>query len=381
MGFTWGLGMLANDGNNVDRFGDLKFGDDGPGDIYERILFGTRPFSGLGDVGRRFVLAVGGDLIFRDERTQLLKDVDGDGHLQLGDLGGQAIFVLRYQPEATPWNWVGAYAVYRKQQNAEDHDVYEDDGELEVGVGDIAGQGVHWLRDDLQLIGAFEGALIGGRTTWARNEHGTHRVLQGGAAARGYIGDAERWLVGLDAGFASGDRNPTDKWITNFTFDQGHTAGLVLFQQVVGWRTARSEIAATNGALTGEALNGTQFIPTRGAITNAIYVHPKARWAFKRWFEVWGGPLIAAAPMPIVDPYATRLAGGTPTNSVLGDGNKRYYGTELDLGARVRYDVNNLWLQIGIQGGILLPGSGLANEAGENEAVVGAVWLRTEIRY
>jgi hypothetical protein len=381
MGFTWGLGILANDGNNVDRFGDLKFGDDGPGDIYERILFGTRPFSSLGPAGRAWVLAIGGDLIYRDEHTELLQDRDRDGRLKVGDLGGQAIFVLRWQPEATPWNWVGAYAVYRTQRNADDRDVYPNDGRLEVGAGDVAGQGVHWLRDDLQLIGGFEGALIGGRTTWARNENGTHRVLQGGAAARAYLGDAEKWLVGFDAGYASGDRNPSDQWITGFAFDAGHTAGLVLFQQVLAWRTARSEILATNGELSGVPLNGTQFIPSRGSVTNALYVHPKARWGFRERFEVWGGPLIAAAPVPIADPYATRLGGGTPTNSVMGDGNKRYYGTELDLGVRARFDLRNLWLQAGVQGGLLLPGAGLANEVGDNESVVGALWLRTEIRY
>src|SRR5690606_13882731 len=120
---------------------------------------------------------------------------------------------------------------------------------------------------------------------------------------------------------------------------------------------------------------------TEGGVTNAIYIHPKARYALWERLEFWGGPLIAAAPVPIVDPYTTRLNGGVPTNTVGGDGEKRYYGTELDLGIRGRFDIRNFWLQAGLQGGLLLPGHGLANAAGETDKVVGAVWFRTEIRY
>ncbi|MBC8073598.1 MAG: hypothetical protein IAG13_35075, partial [Deltaproteobacteria bacterium] len=77
----------------------------------------------------------------------------------------------------------------------------------------------------------------------------------------------------------------------------------------------------------------------------------------------------------------TRLAGGAPTNSSNGDGERRYYGTELDFGIRGRVDIRNFWLMAGLQGGVLLPGAGLANQAGNPDKAVGAIWLRTEIRY
>ena len=144
----------------------------------------------------------------------------------------QALFVLRWQPEDNPGNWIGGYAVYRSQTNADDGDVYEDDGQLQVGVGDVAGQGTLELGRNLQIMGGFEAVLIGGRTTVAWNDlyplPNGHKVLQGGAAARGYIGDHEKWLVGFDAGYASGDENPSDGQINNFTFDTGHTVGLLI---------------------------------------------------------------------------------------------------------------------------------------------------------
>jgi hypothetical protein len=372
MGSTWGQGILSNDGNNMDRFGDMKFGDDGPGDITERILIGTRPFAPLGGPAKDVVTAIGGDLVFRDSNANLVE----------GDLAGQAIFVLRYQPSDRPENWIGAYAVYRRQRSADDGDVYADDDDIEVGVGDLAGQGTLWLRRNLQLLGAFEGVLVGGRTTAVRDEnHDEHTILQAGVAVRAYVGDYTRWLVGFDGGYASGDADPNDGVINNYAFDRGYTAGLVLFQQVRGWRTARSELLATDSSLSDVPANGTQFIPTRGSVTNALFVHPKVRYAFRERLEVWGGPLVACSAVPIVDPYTTQLAGGVPTNSVGGDGNERYYGTELDLGVRARVDIRKLWLMAGLQYGVLFPGKGLANAAGQTDGPVHGLWFRTEIRY
>jgi hypothetical protein len=384
MAFTWGEGILASSGNWADRFGDMRFGSDGIGKIYERVMFATRPVSRLGGVGENFILAIGGDLVFRDDRVDLVqsctRDAPANGEPRC-DLAGQAFFVFRYQAPDDPVNWIGGYAVYRHQRNGDDGDVYLDDGDLEVGVGDIAGQGMLEIGPKLQLLGSFEAVLIGGRTNSVYNENGDHHVLQGGGAMRAYIGDHEVWLAGFDGGYASGDSNPADNELTGFSFDTSAQVGLVLFQQIRGWRSARSEILATNGDLTGVALNGTQFIPTRGAVTNALYIHPKARYGFREHFEVWGGPLIAAAATPDADPYTTRLGGGDPTNSVGGPGSNRYYGTEFDLGVRGRIDIRKLWFQLGLQGGLLMPGKGLANQVGDTDGVTAAMWLRTEIRY
>lgn len=369
--FTWGQGMLANNGNYVDRFGDMRFGDDGAGDIFERVLFATRPFKYRTGKIQHLAVAIGGDLVFRDERVTLTK----------GDLAGQALFVLRYAPEKTPGDHIGGYAVYRKQKNADDGDVYPNDNTLEVGVVDITGQGTKWLSDRLQLIGAFETGVIFGRTDAASDIDGAHKILQGGAVARGYVGKHDTWLVGLDAGYASGDADPTDRWINNFVFDAGHTVGLVLFNQVNAWRSAQTQMLAEDGTLSGQPANGTQYLPTRGGVSNALYAHPKVRYALWERLEIWGGPMIAVAPVPIVDPYTTRLNGGVAKNSSNGDGDRRYYGTEIDFGIRGRVDIRNFWLMAGLQGGVLLPGKGLANEAGQTDKAVGAVWFRTEIRY
>jgi len=91
--------------------------------------------------------------------------------------------------------------------------------------------------------------------------------------------------------------------------------------------------------------------------------------------------MVAVAPAPVVDPYISRLHGDAPRNSLGGHANERYLGTELDLGLRARYGVRNVWLQAGLQTGVLFPGRALADQHGTTEGPVWGVWFRTEIRY
>lgn len=371
MSFTWGLGILANDGNNVDRFGDLKFGNDGDGSLQERILFATKPLAPTGGPGKDLIVALGADLVYRDPNANLLR----------GDLAGQAIAVVRWQPEEHPGSFIGLYGVYRNQKSRDDHDVYPGDRDLEVGVIDVAGQGWTYVRPRLALVGAFEAAAIFGRSTFARGDFEEHRVLQGAAAVRAYIGNPDTWLAGFDGGVFSGDANPDDDQINDFSAAPGYTAGLVLFQYYEGWQSARSQRLAEDPALLGVPPNGTQYIPTGGSVTNAVYAHPKARWAIRERFEVWGGPLVAAAAVPLADPYVTRLNGGDPSNALGGRSQRRYLGTELDLGARGRYQFQKVWLMVGVQGGVLFPGVAFVDERDRHDPPVWAGWVRGEIRY
>lgn len=371
MAFGWGQGLVSNDGNNMDRFGDMQFGDDGDGSIVERILFATKPFSTLGGVGEEIVVALAADLVYRDPNASLVD----------GDLAGQGIFSMRWTPRASPLSWVGGYAAYRRQRSADDGDITVGDDNLEVGVVDIAGQGIRWMTPKVALLGAFESVLVAGRSTFPRDEFDQHRVLQAAATTRGYVGDPNTWLAGFDAGWLSGDGDPYDDEVNNFQAAPGYTAGLVLFSSVLGWQTARSEQRAIDPDLTAVPPNGTQYIPSRGRVTNVVYAHPKARYAFAERFEVWGGPLFAASAVPWVDPYTTQLGGGTARNSVGGSTERQYLGTELDLGLRARYDFKNLWMQAGLQGGVLLSGPSLRDDAGSGDRPIWGGAFRLEIRY
>lgn len=370
MSFTWGQGIVANDGNNMDRFGDLKFGNDGDGSIQERILFGTKPLAPTGGPGKDIIIALGADLVYRDPNADLRQ----------GDLAGQGIMVVRWEPEDRPGNWLGAYGAYRRQRSRDDGDVYPDDRDLAVGVLDFAGQG--WRQSGkVAVLGAFEAAMITGRTTFASGDRNEHRVLQFGSAVRGYIGNPESWLVGFDGGAMSGDANPDDREIGDFEAAPGYTAGLLLFPFYRGWQSARAQLAAEDPDLVGVPPNGTQYVPTGGSVTNAIFIQPKVRWAIKERFEVWTGPLLAAAAVPVVDPYASRLSGGDAVSSLGGTPRGRGLGTELDLGLRGRFTLGPVWVMAGLQGAVLFPGRAIVDEDGGGDRPIVGGWFRTEIRY
>ena len=371
MAFNWGQGLIANDGNNMDRYGDMKFGDDGIGSIQERVLFATKPLARSGGPGKDLIVALAADLVYRDPLADLVQ----------GDTAGQGVLVVRWEPEDRPGNWIGAYAAYRRQRSASDNDGISGDNQLEVGVFDFAGQGFRTMRNDLALLGAFEIATIAGRSTFASGKFDRHRVLQAAAALRAYIGNPESWLVGADGGFATGDADPDDDELNDFEAAPGFTAGLLMFPYYRGWQSARTEIRAVDPELTGVPPNGTQYLPTRGTVTNAVFIHPKARWGFHENFELWGGPLIAGSAVPLVDAYTTRINGGSPHNSLGGDSSRRYLGTELDLGLRGRYGFKNMWLQAGLQGGIMFPGRAFEDSNGDRDKPIYGGWFRAEIRY
>jgi len=368
---SWGQGIVVNDGDHVDRFGDLRFGDDGPGDRYERFMIVVRPLSLVHGPAADLTLAFGGDLVAYDESADL----------GAGDLAGQAFVRVGWDPTDVPERSLGIYLVYRNQRNQDDDDATAGDNRQELGWIDVAGQGVVWLGRRLQLLGGFEGALVLGRSSFLRGEYPEHRVLQGGGVLRAFLGDDERWLVGFEAGYASGDPDPNDEWLNGFAFDQGAGVGLVLFPQVLGWRSARTETLALRGDLGPVPMNGTELLPTRGAVTNAVYVQPKVRVALRDQIELWGGPLIAFAPSPIVDPYASRWTGGRPVNSVGGDGTYRDYGVELDIGLRARFELRKVWFQAGVQTGVLWPGAALADVDGNAGKAIHSLQFRTELRY
>ncbi|MEM6992884.1 MAG: hypothetical protein AAF721_20380 [Myxococcota bacterium] len=371
MSFTCGQGLVANDGNNLDRFGDLRFGNDGDGSIQERLLFATKPLATVGGPGKDIVVALGADLVYRDPNASL-RD---------GDLAGQGILVVRWQPEDSPGNWLGTYAAYRRQKSADDGDVYDDDDDLEVGVFDLAGQGSVQRPGGLALIGAFEAAAIVGRTTFLADERDHHRVLQGGGALRAFFGKPARWLAGFDAGVASGDANPDDGVVQNFSAAPGFNAGLLMFQYYQGWQSARSQRLAEDPELLAVPPNGTQYIPTNGTVTNAVFLHPKAQWSWQERFEVWGGPLIAASAVPVVDPFVSRLEGGDVANALGGRPDSRQLGTELDLGIRSRYEMFGMWMQAGFQAAVYFPGPAFVRGDGDIDKPMFGGWFRAEVRY
>ncbi len=79
--------------------------------------------------------------------------------------------------------------------------------------------------------------------------------------------------------------------------------------------------------------------------------------------RIGGGVLMARAVSPFVDPLASRLAGGVPVNA-MGGRPGVVLGTEVDLGVRYRVHLAGTELTLGLEGGVLWPGSAFVAPGG-----------------
>lgn len=359
---NWGLGLLANSGAKDpapgEAFGDLRFGD-----LVYRLALAGRPLFGLGGAWRALEPIAAVDMVVRDDTADFWA----------GDRALQGVLALRFAVDAD--HQLGVYAVSRRQRPAVP---LNGGGETDALVFDLAGRW-QWKGDSSLINAGFEVASIQGSTTQARSDTASrHQLRQLGAAAK----VSAQWLslTGfLDFGYASGDHNPFDDKIEAFRFDPDYNVGLLLFEEVLGWQTARTGARASDLTLVGVPPEGVQLLPTRGAVTGAWYLFPRVRYGATGWLDLYGGPLFAFSTAKLVDPFNTRVAGGEVLNA-LGGRPGSYLGTELDLGFQVRVKPHRaVDLALTAEGGYLIPGGAFEDARGQNMAKVATGRLRFSI--
>jgi hypothetical protein len=359
----WGMGLLANDGDHATLFGDYRRGT-----IVERLLFATRP----GGKNSATLIALAGDVVFDDPLAQLL---DGDRALQ-------AVAALRY--EQPNWN-IGVYGVLRHQERDSDSSgpLTPFTEELTVGVADVAASFHAPLPDhDGYLFGEAEAVLIRGTTTLSRTIDQTatgdeEDVLTfGGAAKLGFVTTATtdtgrrfgRLVVSAEYGYASGDADPYDGTLRRFSFDQNHNVGLVLFDHVMAWKTARAATIAQDPDIVNRPAPGLDLFPSEGSISGATYVNPTVVVRPLHWLDLKGGVVIAQTTADLVSPFQAGALGNY-ANYEGGDERNHDLGVELDAGVDVRLPLSNhLVVNGGVDAGVFLPGGAFENAAGEGMA-------------
>lgn len=360
-GFTWGYGILANDGDQTPLFGDYRYGD-----IVERLSLATRPGGRSSDV----VLAVAADLVYRD-RVASLAD---------GDIAAQGVVAAFYQDHACTTRCeqrrVGALATYR--------DVSFRDGTfLRVFAGDVLARW-EWPTPDRtgRVFAGVELALVAGDTDVGRSAFvGEQRVLQFGGAAELGIERAGAYRFSLEGGYASGDRNPIDGVQRQFTFNPSHRVGMILFPELMAWESARSAAIAGDPALAARSPTGLRLLPTNGAPSGAAYLYPTARIELSRHVDVRAGAVIAFATTDRVDPASVQLY-GTPRNARGGDASRRDLGLELDLGVNARLPLTGqLAMTGGVQGAILFPGAAFQDATGVGPGRIGMATARVGMEF
>ncbi len=358
----WGLGILANGGNKDADAGE--FGQQHFGSLTYRAMVAGRPLYSLGGAFRAFEPVLAADLVVRD----------GTAEFARGDRAFQGVLALRFAVD--PDHNIGVYAVYRNQRAV---GVTDNGRATDVFVVDVAGK---WAfartPTDVVTLG-FEVAGITGTTTQGRNENNPQfNVRQFGAAVK----TSHRYgrLQGyIDWGYASGDQNPGDDRVENFRFDRDYKVGLILFDEVIGYQSARSAFRAADPTLLGQAPEGVDLAPTGGAVTSATYIYPRVRFGIKEWLDVYGGPLFAWSTAKLTDPFNSRIGGGTAIN-YLGASPGGYLGTELDLGLQARWHPITMILVTGtLEAGLLLPGDAFTMGSGGVMGPIGMGRLRLAV--
>ncbi len=367
----WGMGILANDGNHPTLFGDYRYGS-----ISERVLFATKPGGEKSD----FVVALAGDLVFRDQNASLVR----------GDEAFQGVLAAYYERGPSQ---LGVFSTLRRQRTSKQSLPYATyTEEIDAFAVDVFAKGAAPIPgNDAFLFGAVEAAAIFGSTNALRTQtqakDGSKTTLRsyGGAAilgvvhrAKGCTGDCRKVTPGsqiafgdlvaqVELGYASGDADPYDATQKRFVFDPNHRIGLVLFDEVLRWQTARASTAAQDPLLTNaeRPTPGVDKLPSNGGVFGAMYVNPTFVVRPRPWFDLKSGMVIAQATADVVDPYRTATS-GSYVNSRGGSPKPKDYGVELDLGFEGRVPLaRDVTLALGAQGGILFPGNALADASGE----------------
>lgn len=179
----------------------------------------------------------------------------------------------------------------------------------------------------------------------------------------------------LEFDYATGDDNPRpNDPITSFNFARDMNVGLLLFEHILAFESARS-VAVGIENLSGADVASFPLTEasSEGRLTNAIVIFPQVKvdWIRKpdHGFHTRFGAMAAwsAAKLGVVDPIITSINDVTSDiadNAVNFHGGRpgRYYGTELDVQLQYRFKDNFFWT---VEGAVLFPGDGLWNEHGK----------------
>ena len=310
----WGLGMVANDGDHDAVFGRNDFGD-----RVIRARIGTRPIQ-KGKVPLYFILA--GDRVVEDELAVWTPFTDAPDQA-----AWQGVATVMYKPDKVEDGpTVGIYGVYRHQTEA------DLERKTSAGVMDLYGD---WttLASGWELRFAAEVAGILGDTSRTQTYNSRDGLKVRSAGATGLFQASPKDGKGrglLRAGWASGDGDPDDDTLHDFTFDRDFDAGMVTFDEVQGAIDAATYSQLGDPAHSGAAPEGADGLVTEGAFGHAMFVQPVVGFAVLEWLDLQAGATLSWGSKPPGQAFESYRNGGVPANH-LGQPTDGYgLGTELD---------------------------------------------------
>lgn len=178
----------------------------------------------------------------------------------------------------------------------------------------------------------------------------------------------------LELDYASGDDDPRPtNALTQFSFARDLNVGLLLFEQILAFESARSAaVGIENLAGLGASSFPLTEVASDGRFTNAIALFPQVAVRLvdcRNHLLRWRSGLLFAWPAAdgVVDPIMTVLAedGDELSDDAVnfhGGRPGHYYGTEIDQQLEWTFRERFIWT---LEGALLVPGSSLENEHGQ----------------
>jgi hypothetical protein len=349
-----GMGVQNTDGDGrANRFGFAHSGN-----YTDRILFATKPLEAFKQPDQRdrtetkgLVWAIGYDHIVSDAPRLFGDDVH------------QIFTSFRFaQPEFSGGSdaFASLFYAYRWDKlnntiiNTPGIRAYARFGSFAAGVDAVAN-----LGSTQEIAKAY--ALL------SNDPVVSQKIKQAGARAVIRY-DRPIWTAYLEADFASGDGDPTNRSpLTQFVFAEDTNVGLLMFKHALGFQSARASAA---GVETLRRLGATSYpaeaLNTRGAFTNAIAIFPQVDVRPHRNVLLRAGVLTAWAAAPLNDAIASLQArdGVQVTDDLknfAGGKAAKRYGTEIDARFQWRYLEHFIF---DLEGAYLMPGDAFQNQDG-----------------
>jgi len=349
-----GMGVQTADGDGRTN----RFGVSYRGNSVDRILFATKPLEALKPKARRdlsetegLFVGVAYDRWVNDRITYLGDDVHqtnlGFRWIVPEPPVGRDLFVSGYWAH----RWDVQYATNIDSFGLRSHARF---GALTAGFDAAVN-----LGSTREIAEAFKVVTNDPAVNQSIRQLGARAVVR-------Y--DQPMWSSYLEADYASGDADPQARTpLSQFVFAEDTNVGLLLFEQVLAFQTARAAAAAVEALKRlGAKSYPVDSVATNGSFTNAFALFPQADFRPRPDVLLRGGVLFAWAPERAVDPAASLLArdglsieddlvnfvGGKPA---------RYYGTEIDGRAQWRLFDH---FALDLEGAILFPGAALEDEDG-----------------
>ncbi len=362
---TWGSGLVWNDGNHLSAFGDPRGGT-----IVERLSYVGRALGSKVPV--ELLLAT--DLVRQDRRVNLVR----------GDLSARGSLGISYAPSVR--RRAGLLLIVEQLHPSQPRTQVDGFEPKERTLTMDAAAQMDWRIPGTPFSGLVEGeaATVLGRTelddgVMAPARTSSHRVARTGALVRvtgvGTQGAGERgwgrWGLSMEWGFASNDADPADTTDRRFTFHPSHRVGLILFDEVLRWKSARAAVAMDDSMLRHRPTTLGRHLPTEGGVAGATYLAPTILFRPVPQFDLRGGFVLAQATGDWVDPSQVAIL-GRYANYDGGSPKPRDLGLELDVGGEVRQALGQgITAALGVEGAALFPGRALADAEGQRIGTLG----------